>query len=288
MAAVLVGALVARGSGPLPGVASGAAVFLLGVALGLRGPARRARAARGPFPEASREWLRAHVPLYARGSDEERERFEARVLVALDAWSIEGVDGVEATDALKLAVAAGAGVMLWGRPEWDVPVGRSMLLYPGTFDDEFATADGARDFDGMAHPQGPVIFSAPAVEAGWRRADGYNVVLHELAHVFDFGPDGADGAPAFLDVRSADAWEDLVRREMRRAATGRGILRAYAATNPAELFAVSTEVFFERPARLREHHPELYDALRAIYNVEPPDEAPRPASGESMMSRRWG
>ncbi len=161
-----------------------------------------------------------------------------------------------------------------------------MLLYPGTFDDEFGTED-AGSFDGMAHPQGPVIFSAPAVRAGWGRQNGSNVVLHELAHVFDFGPEGADGAPSFLDARSADAWQDLVHREMRRAARGDGILRAYAATNPAELFAVSTEVFFERPARLRQHHPELFEALRAVYNVTPPDEAPPEASGASFMSRRW-
>ena len=286
MGAVLAGALVARSAGPLAGVLVGAGVFVLGMLLGLRGPMRRARAASGDFPEAWRAWAEAHVPLYARGSDEERALFEARVLVALDGWSIEGVDGVEMTDELRLMVASGAGVLLWGRPEWDVPAGRSMLLYPGTFDDEFGTED-AGSFDGMAHAQGPVLFSAPAVRSGWARQNGYNVVLHELAHVFDFGPDGADGAPSFLDARSADAWQDLVHREMRRAARGDGVLRAYAATNPAELFAVSTEVFFERPARLRQHHPELFEALRAVYNVTPPDEAPAQPSGESLMSRRW-
>ena len=287
MAALLVGLLLARSASGLVALASGAAVFVAGIGFGLRGPLRRARAASGPFPDAWRPWVRAHVPLYASGSAADRQRFESRVLVALDAWSIEGVDGVEATDELKLSVAAGVGTLLWGRPEWEVPEGRSFLLYPGTFDDEYGTADGARDFDGMAHPQGPIILSAPAVESGWARKDGYNVVLHELAHVFDFNPEGADGIPAFLDARSFDAWEDLVRVEMRRAKTGDGILRSYASTNPAELFAVSTEVFFERPARLRAHHPELYDALRAIYNVDPPDEAPPEASGVSRMARRW-
>jgi Mlc titration factor MtfA (ptsG expression regulator) len=226
--------------------------------------------------------------LYAEGSAEERERFEARVLVALDTWSIEAVDGVDLTDELRLMVGAGVGVMLWGHPEWDVPEGRSFLLYPGTFDDEYSTVDDARDFDGMAHPQGPVILSAPAVEEGWRRRNGYNVVLHELAHVFDFDPEGADGLPAFLDPRSAEAWQDLVREEMAQARTGRSLLRPYAGTNAAELFAVSTEVFFERPARLRERHPDLYDALRAVYNVDPPDEPPPEASGGSLMARRWG
>ena len=287
MAGVLTGVLVARETTGLAGAAVGVGVFVVGLAFGLRQSFRRSRVASQPFPEAWREWLDAHIPLYATGAPADRERFEQTVLVTLDAWSIEGVDGIDADDTLRLAVAAGAGVMLWGRPEWDVPVGRSILLYPGTFDDEYATADGARDFDGMAHPQGPVILSAPAVVSGWERVDGYNVVLHELAHVFDFDPQGADGVPAFLDARSYEAWRELVSREMRRARTGDGILRAYAATSPAELFAVSTEVFFERPARLRTHHPELFDALAALYNVVPPDEEIDPPTG-SLMSRRWG
>lgn len=286
MAATLVGVLVGREAGLAPGWGAAAIIFVVGLAFGMRTRWRRSRIASRPFPEDWRAWLDTHVPLYAEGAETERERFEQTVLVALDAWSIEGVDGVTVDDTLRLAVAAGAGVMLWGRPDWDVPEGRSMLLYPGTFDDEYGTADDASDFDGMAHPQGPVIFSAPAVLSGWERKDGYNVVLHELAHVFDFDPEGADGLPAFLDPRSVDAWEALVRKEMRRAKTGKGILRSYAATNPAELFAVSTEQFFERPSRLRLHHPELFEALAALYNVVPPDEdVEAPAS--SFMSRRW-
>ncbi len=77
-----------------------------------------------------------------------------------------------------------------------------------------------------------------------------------------------------------------MRREMRRAERGDGILRSYAASAPAELFAVATEQFFERPARLRNHHPELHDALVAFYNLTPPDEE-TVEPDESFMSRRW-
>ena len=76
------------------------------------------------------------------------------------------------------------------------------------------------------------------------------------------------------------------RQEMRRAKLGKGVLRSYAATNPAELFAVATEQFFERPARLRQHHPELFEALAALYNVVPPDEELQ-SPGGSLMARRW-
>ena len=64
------------------------------------------------------------------------------------------------------------------------------------------------------------------------------------------------------------------------------MLRSYAASAPAELFAVATEQFFERPARLRARHPELFDALAAFYALTPPDEA-APEPGASFMARRW-
>ena len=285
-AAGFVGLVVARASGSGAGLAVGAFLALGGVLWSLRRPLRARRAVREPFPDAWRRWLDARVPIYAQADPDGRARFERTVQLLLDAWSVEGVDGVEVTDELRLSVAAGAGVMLHGRPDWSIPRGRSVLLYPGTFDDEYAT-DEPGAFDGMANPQGPIVLSAPAVERGWARADGQNVVLHELAHVFDFDGLGADGAPEFLDPRSHDAWRDLVEREMRRAERGDGVLRAYAATAPAELLAVSTEQFFERPTRLRASHPELYDALRAMYNLDPPPEAERPAPTRSLMSRRW-
>ena len=77
-----------------------------------------------------------------------------------------------------------------------------------------------------------------------------------------------------------------MRREMRRAERGDGVLRSYAASAPAELFAVATEQFFERPARLRRHHPELFDALVAFYGQTPPDEPDAEPDG-SLMARRW-
>jgi Mlc titration factor MtfA (ptsG expression regulator) len=45
--------------------------------------------------------------------------------------------------------------------------------------------------------------------------------------------------------------------ETKRAGKRRSVLRKYAATNEAELFAVATEAFFERPRALAAKHPKL-------------------------------
>jgi Mlc titration factor MtfA (ptsG expression regulator) len=47
------------------------------------------------------------------------------------------------------------------------------------------------------------------------------------------------------------------------------LIDQYGATNPAEFFAVVTELFFERPAALRARHPALYGELEAFYQQDP-------------------
>ena len=41
----------------------------------------------------------------------------------------------------------------------------------------------------------------------------------------------------------------------------------YGTTNEAEFFAVVSEYFFERPALLKEKHPELYKQLVKIFST---------------------
>ena len=283
LAGLVVGVAVARVVSPGAGVVVGAALWAAAVAWAAR---RELALAQAPgLTDADREWLGAHVPVYRAGGDP--DRFEDDVRWALAAFRYEAAAGAEATRELRLAVAAGAATLLHGLPGWRLPTERTILFVPEAFDEAYGDEEPPA-FDGMVHSQGPVVLSARAVLRGWTRTNGSNVVLHELAHLLDFdGEADADGMPSLLDPRSADAWGELVRSEMARAARGDGILRAYASTNAAELFAVSTEVFFERPAQLRAHHPELYAALRTVYGFEPPDEPIGRRTG-SMMAARWG
>ena len=47
------------------------------------------------------------------------------------------------------------------------------------------------------------------------------------------------------------------------------LIDPYAATAPAEFFAVVTEVFFEKPRELAAMHAPLYEQLRRYYRLDP-------------------
>jgi Mlc titration factor MtfA (ptsG expression regulator) len=237
--------------------------------VGLRRAVRRWRLARAALPERMRAWLATHVPLYGRLDDAARERFERDVQFVLDEYSFEGVKDASVTEELRLSVAAGAATLLHGRPSWELPGSTSVLFYPGRFNDTYYEGTDAA-YDGMAHQQGPIILTAPAVADSWADPhDADNVVLHELAHLFDFDNEGPDGVPSLVASASASEWQALVRREMRRVRRGRSILRPYAAEAPSEFFAVAVETFFEQPDRMARQHEDLFRALVAFFHLDP-------------------
>lgn len=63
-----------------------------------------------------------------------------------------------------------------------------------------------------------------------------------------------------------DEFEDLAQR----LHSGRSSdIDPYGVTNPAEFFAVLTEMFFEKPRALKRRHAELYAELAEFYKQDP-------------------
>ena len=128
---------------------------------------------------------------------------------------------------------------------------------------------------GESWQQGQVIVSWDDVLAGAADPnDGRNVVIHEFAHQLDQEAGRANGAP-FLGRRERYArWSTVLGAEFdalrQRLARGEpGLIEAYAATDPAEFFAVASELFFEQPAALAAAHPALYGELARYYRAHP-------------------
>lgn len=263
------GVSLAGAQAPSVGPALGLVPVVLILFLGFRGPFRRWRVARTDLPERAQQWLRSHIPLYQQLDASGRHRFERDIQFVLDEYSFEGVQEVQVEMSHRLSVAAGIAVLLHGRPSWELPGSRSVLFYPERFDETYHENVTA-SYDGMAHEQGPIILTVASVEQSWANGhDGNNVVLHELAHLFDFANEGADGVPTLVDPSSAPDWQALVREEMRRVEQGRSVLRPYAAEAPSEFFAVAVEHFFEQPQPMARRHPELFRALVSFFRLDP-------------------
>jgi Mlc titration factor MtfA (ptsG expression regulator) len=102
-------------------------------------------------------------------------------------------------------------------------------------------------------------------------------VYHEFAHRLDMLDGVTDGTPPLEEEDDRRRWVEVCTTAYDTVrAQGSPVLRPYAGTNPAEFFAVATEVFFNRPHDLCEHEPELYTELRRFYNQDPASRRPAP------------
>eukprot|EP01031_Cornospumella_fuschlensis_P037937 gene37939-46090_t len=132
-------------------------------------------------------------------------------------------------------------------------------------------SDQRRVLAGESWSQGQVLLAWDEVKRGAATpGDGHNVVIHEFAHQLDQAGGPANGAPALPTAEAYRRWSTVMQNEFDalrwRLARGEpGLIDPYAATDPAEFFAVISEVFFERPIELAAGHPALYAELSGYY-----------------------
>lgn len=195
-----------------------------------------------------------------------------------------GAAGFNVTDEIAVAVAVQACLpvlgLKGGLAAYDGFVG--IVLHA----DEVVARRAVTDDDGIVHEYdealtgeamegGPVMLCWHDVaEAGRSARWGYNVVIHEFAHVLDMADGAADGVPALPDRASRQAWLKVLRagHEQLLAALDAGrqtLLDPYAAESVDEFFAVASEIFFVSPHDLIAEQPALYRLLAGYYRQDP-------------------
>ncbi|MEI9935363.1 MAG: M90 family metallopeptidase [Ferruginibacter sp.] len=121
--------------------------------------------------------------------------------------------------------------------------------------------------DGALHRQ--MILSQPSVRSSFQHPqDGHNTVIHEFVHLIDKADGATDGIPEYLLSRPyVLPWINQIHQTIKEMNDkGHSVINFYGATNDAEFFAVVSEYFFERPAELKTHHPELYNLLEQMFH----------------------
>ncbi len=200
----------------------------------------------------------------------------------LDTKEFSGAGGLVVTDAMAVAIAAQAclPVLRLGLAPYRGFIG--IVVQP----DEVVARRESTDDDGVVHTWdevlageamegGPVMLSWRDVSAAGESAEwGYNVVIHEFAHVLDMGDGVADGVPPLASAAERDAWIRVLDDEYAHFCTAveRGretVLDPYGATAPDEFFAVASEAFFVTPAEMQRAHPALYALFVGYYRQDP-------------------
>ncbi len=261
--------------------------LLAAVAAWLAGPPvlaalRRARVRRQPFPRAWREILRRRMPAFARLPPDLQLQVKKHVQVLVAEKPFVGCAGLVVTDEMRVLIAAQAALLLLNRQADYFGNLRQVLVYPGAFVVDREQADGSglthatrRALAGESWQQGQLLLSWDDVLAGAADPhDGHNVVIHEFAHQLDQERGRANGAPWLGQRDSYPNWARVLSAEFdglrQRLARGEdGLIDPYAATDPAEFFAVVSEHFFEQPAALAAAHPALYGEFARLFRCNP-------------------
>jgi Mlc titration factor MtfA (ptsG expression regulator) len=217
---------------------------------------------------------------FLRGlSEAERDRLRELVTVFLHDKQIHGAGGLELDEAMRMALAVQACILLLYLPDDWYDGWVEVIVYPDEFvpevewQDEFGVVHTGREIhSGEAWLQGPVILSW--ADVGEDFADGINVAIHEFAHKLDMLNGAADGYPPLRPGMARGAWtraftgayEDFCRRVDGGHAT---TIDPYAAESPGEFFAVLSEAFIERPEIVLGVYPQVYEQLKAFYRQDP-------------------
>jgi len=266
-----------------PAIIAGAAIvpIVYGIARAKRG-ARRKHLMSAPLPQGWADIISKNIALYSLLPSELQKELHGHTQIIMAEKHWEGCGGLELTEDMKVVISAEAAILLLGqeKPSY-FPKVDSILVYPTTYTITRKQREGYIETEsndallGESWERGTLVLAWDSVKNQARDLNaGDNVVLHEFAHQLDQESGGSTGTPILGSRSSYAAWGRVMSKEFEALRSKvmhhmNDVLRAYGATNPAEFFAVATEVFFDRPNQLKAKHPELYEQLKEYYKLDP-------------------
>lgn len=220
------------------------------------------------------------MPLLTGLTAEEKIRLTELAILLLHHKNFEAARGLVITEKMTLIIALQACLPILNLGLACYSGWVSVIVYPAGFSPERLVTDeyGVQhlqrtDLSGESWQRGPVVLAWDAVEhAGI--IDGHNLVIHEFAHKLDMQNGEANGFPPLHADMATAAWVEALSagfedfQHQCRHGNRLGI-DCYAATSPAEFFAVLSEVFFEQPEIINRHYTAIYDQLRQYYRQDP-------------------
>ncbi|MEW6998590.1 zinc-dependent peptidase [Colwelliaceae bacterium BS250] len=243
---------------------------------------QRDKIRRQPFKKQWRKIIQQRMPYFKQMPTDLQLQLKQHIQIFLAEKNFIGCNGVKITDEIKVTIAAQACLLLLNRKTEYYPKLQTILVYPRAFVKEQKSMSA----DGVLHSQRKVLsgesWDFGKVVLSWQDTldgaqipnDGRNVVIHEFAHQLDQESGKANGAPILNQGQSYQSWSEVFSTQFellqkQALAGGSSLFDYYGATNPAEFFAVATEVFFEQSQQFYHQHPKLYQQIKEYYLVDP-------------------
>jgi len=228
------------------------------------------------------QWDEAYqsLPLLKGLSVEENKSLKELCVLFIHNKTFEGAQGFEITSKVLLVISLQACLPILKLGLDCYRNFSTIIVYPAGFKTNRKVVDenGVVDHDrkhtlGESWLSGPVILSwCDSETAGM--IDGSNLVIHEFAHKLDMQNGVANGFPPLHKGLKRNDWVREFTKAFtyfERKCTKNDLhgIDCYAATSPAEFFSVFSEVFFERPGRIKKYFPEIHTLLELYYRQTP-------------------
>lgn len=229
------------------------------------------------------------MPILKRYSSQQRMKLRLLASEILRTKHFIAVKGMQFTDEIKVMIATQAAIMVYGFEEDKEGSAKSWLrnwnqiiVYPMPFSngrDNIVSTSGILVSQlayesGETQYQGGIVIDWNDDEPHPLRAHANQVLMHEMAHKLDMLDGDTNGHPPLHSNMKQQAWFDAfeeafnqLSKQIERGA--RVHINPYAATNPAEFFAVTTEYFFEAPVVLKRAFPKVYEQMVLFYKQNP-------------------
>jgi Mlc titration factor MtfA (ptsG expression regulator) len=210
--------------------------------------------------DAWRQILEREFPYFRKLDPAQRTKLLADVRT-FAAKQFVGLDGFVVGDRVRVHVSATAALLVIGLDmKLFDHVQRIEMREARYLDEAGNVAEGHYEYaTPESGPIGILHLSWHGVLDGHARPDGAHVGIHELAHALDHGL----GERLLANHERCEAW--------RHALGGMPLHGGMVVSDVEgpELFAVASELFFERPMTLMRIDPELFFELVEVYKFDP-------------------
>lgn len=171
--------------------------------------------------------------------------------------------GIKDKMEVSVLVCAAAIQLTFGLDDYTISYFRDIYIMKGAYTYGFSTIPWA----GHVNRKG-IHVSWDHVQRGYHSDnDGYNVGLHEMAHAMEYEFSGDFEAEIKLQFKAV---KNLINGTvLQQKDQPRPLFTEQGLSNVHECWAESVELFFENPAGLQQHYPELYEGIRLLLQQDP-------------------